>query len=65
MHPTHNPLYTLDPEGHIDRRKMIYRNAPTQETTQANNKIKYNPENNEWECLQSGRKENTHKTKET
>ena len=59
MQHTHNPLYTLGPEGRISRGRMMYRNAPTQEITQANDTIKYNPQQNEWECLKCGRKENT------
>ena len=62
MQPGNNPLLTLDPEGHIDRRKMIYHNAPMGEIAEANNTIKYHPQQNEWECLKCGRKEKTAKT---
>ena len=54
-----NPLYTLNPTGRIDRRKMIYRNIPTQELTQARETIKFNTTEQQWECIKCNRKAST------
>ena len=63
MQYKHNSLYTLGPEGRIDRRKMIYHNTPTKETKQANGKIKFNVEQQKWEFQVCGGRENTKQTK--
>ena len=42
QHKNKCTLYTIDKEGPIDRRKMIYQGTPIQEQTQVQGLIKYN-----------------------
>ena len=50
-------IYKLDPEGKVDRRRMIYHSLPTQETTMMRNLIKYNIKTREWECAKCHKSE--------
>jgi len=48
--PNFIEIYYLDPEGKVDRRKMIYRNIPTREITHVRKLIRYKTEKEQWEC---------------
>jgi len=50
-------MYTLDEEGIIDRRKMIYQGTPMQEETQVHDLIKYTPDTKLWNSMKCGKTE--------
>ena len=52
-----NKLYNLDKEGKVDRIQVIYMGTPTENTTHANELIKYNAHTQLWHCAKCERTE--------
>jgi len=50
QHQLKCPLYNLDREGAIDRRKMIYQRTPQKEETKPHGLIEYNKHTQRWKC---------------